>query len=54
MDTLIFAGLLATWYALVRERSRAGVVAWWWVLALAAGGLFSFLISGNLSMGMNF
>lgn len=54
MDTLIFAGLLATWYALVRERSRAGAVAGWWLAALAAAGLFAFLVSGNLSMGLNF
>ncbi|NJQ16884.1 DUF5993 family protein [Streptomyces bohaiensis] len=54
MDTLIFAGLLATWYALVRERSRAGAVVGWWLAALASVGLFAYLISGDLSMGLTF
>ncbi|WP_170214971.1 MULTISPECIES: DUF5993 family protein [Streptomyces] len=54
MDTLIFAGMFFTWYAMVRERPRGGLVAGWWVLLLAALGLFAFHVGGDLSLGLSF
>ncbi|MGW0734272.1 DUF5993 family protein [Streptomyces sp. NPDC002851] len=54
MDTLIFAGLLATWWVLYRERGRPMLQILWWVLLVAALLLLSHHITSSLKLGLNY
>lgn len=54
MDTLIFAGLLLTWYAVVRQRGRRVVQSAWWLLLASCVALLAHHITGGLSLGLTY
>ncbi|MEU3743468.1 DUF5993 family protein [Streptomyces sp. NPDC032198] len=54
MDTLIFGGLLATLYALHRQRSRAVLLGGWWVMLALTILLLAHHITSGLRLGLSY
>ncbi|MEV8314794.1 DUF5993 family protein [Streptomyces sp. NPDC059900] len=54
MDTLIFGGLLATLYALHRQRSRAVLLGGWWIMLVLTIILLSHHITSGLKLGLSY
>ncbi|WP_169813243.1 DUF5993 family protein [Nocardia jejuensis] len=52
MDTIIWAGLLATLVLIYRQRSRAVVLAAWWVMLIATALLLRHHITSGLGLGL--
>ncbi|MEU6764132.1 DUF5993 family protein [Streptomyces sp. NPDC046853] len=54
MDTLIFGGLLATLYALHRQRSRAALLGGWWIVLVLTVILLAHHITSSLGLGLSY
>lgn len=54
MDTLIFGGLLATLYALHRQRSRAVLLGGWWIVFVLTVLLLAHHITSSLKLGLSY
>ncbi len=54
MDTLIFGGLLATWWLLYRQRGRTVLLVGWWVVLAAVALLLSHHITSSLGLGLSY
>ncbi|MGW6060525.1 DUF5993 family protein [Streptomyces sp. BA2] len=54
MDTLIFGGLLATLYALHRQRSRAVLLGGWWIMLVLTILLLAHHITSSLKLGLSY
>ncbi|MEU6002666.1 MULTISPECIES: DUF5993 family protein [unclassified Streptomyces] len=54
MDTLIFGGLLATLYALHRQRSRAVLLGAWWIVLVLTILLLAHHITSSLKLGLSY
>lgn len=54
MDTLIFGGLLATWFVLYQQRGRTLLLAAWGVMFVAALLLLAHHITSSLSLGLSY
>lgn len=52
MDTLLFAGLLATVAAIYQQRSRRVVLGAWWVVFTLTCLLLLHHITGGLGLGL--
>ncbi|MFF1696243.1 DUF5993 family protein [Streptomyces sp. NPDC058257] len=54
MDTLIFGGLLATVYALLRQRSWAVLLGGWWIMLVLTILLLAHHITSSLKLGLSY
>ncbi|MHC0430876.1 DUF5993 family protein [Streptomyces sp. O3] len=54
MDTLIFGGLLALWWVLLKDHGRPLTHLLWWVLLGAVLLLLSHHITSSLGLGLSY
>ncbi|MFC5720614.1 DUF5993 family protein [Streptomyces gamaensis] len=54
MDTLIFAGLLATMLGIVRRAARTKVLAAWWIMLALTLLLLAHHITSSLKLGLSY
>ncbi|MDG4857405.1 DUF5993 family protein [Streptomyces sp. T-3] len=54
MDTIIFGGLLATWFAIYQQRSRPIVLGAWAFMILLVAILLNHHITSSLKLGLSY